>query len=159
MLWIARDARDYIVALQQFASQGVHLHPTRDLQIIGSCDAQHRLTALVAYDGFIGRTCQMHVVANSGQYWLNKMMLWAVFDYPFNQCGMVEVFACSAADNSAALKLTARLGFKDRLRSRDGWGPGVDLIVRSLRREECRWLALPKPKEFQNAQVKTSALH
>ena len=41
------------------------------------------LIAVVGYNNFTPNACQIHV-ASTNIYWLNKALLHAIFDYPFN---------------------------------------------------------------------------
>lgn len=80
----------------------------------------------------------MHM-AGLGPGWVNKDLIWIVFDYVFVQLDLNYVYVKVRADNKRALAIDLKLGFKEVVRL-----PGVfrdaDLVVLAMRRDECRWL-------------------
>jgi hypothetical protein len=120
----------------------VDLPRSEDFHAIGeirSKDGVPTLMASVGYTHFCGRTCAM-LVAAEGSNWITRDLLWASFDYPFNQCDMVQIFVSVARNNPKALKLDLHLGFEILTTVKDGKAPGVDLDVLFMKRENCRWL-------------------
>jgi RimJ/RimL family protein N-acetyltransferase len=83
-------------------------------------------------------------VAGFASHWLNNDMLWISFDYPFNQLGVTKLIAQVPSCNRKALEFDLKLGFKEEARIADIF-PDGDLLVLSMRREDCRWLKL-KPR-------------
>lgn len=100
-----------------------------------------KLMAGVVYEGYVpnGR-CSAHVAAE-GRRWLNRDYLWACFDYPFNQLGCKVLVGLVDADNADALRFDIGLGFQELVRIPDGAGH-CDLVILTMRREQCRWLDL-----------------
>ena len=128
-------------ALRSFLSMcGVSLPVDEEFRAIGRLNADSALCAVVGYNGFCGRVCMMHV-AGVGN-WMTREFLWAAFDYPFNQAGLVQVFGCTPQNNPRALKLEKHLGFKTLATIPDGWAEGVDLVLQTMHKSECRWLGL-----------------
>lgn len=123
-------------------ARDVALPRSEDFHAIGrvECgeDGTPKLIASVGYTHFCGQTCAM-LMAGDGR-WINRELLWACFDYPFNQCGMVQVFAAVARNNPKALKLDLHLGFEVLTSVKDGKAPGIDLDILTMKRENCRWL-------------------
>ena len=68
-------------------------------------------------------------------------MLWITFDYPFNQLGVKKLIGQVPSSNLKALEFDKKLGFKEEARISDVF-PDGDLIVLSMRREDCRWLKI-----------------
>ena len=125
----------------------VALPRSEDFHAIGEVrrrDGIPTLVVSVGYTHFCGRTCGM-LVAGDGN-WMTRELLWAAFDYPFNQCSMVQIFASVARNNQRALKLDLHLGFKLLTTVKDGKAPGVDFDVLTMRREDCRWLEIKKKR-------------
>lgn len=126
-------------ALYRFLRErDVALPQSEDFHAIGEV-RNGELIASVGYSHFCGRTCAM-LVASEGTNWITRDLLWASFDYPFNQCDMVQIFASVARNNPKALKLDLHLGFEILTTVKDGKAPGVDLDVLTMKRENCRWL-------------------
>lgn len=92
----------------------------------------------VGYNGFVGRTCCMHVVIQRPDL-VNPRMVRETFEYPFNVCNCEAVLAFVDSHNAAALKFDRKLGFRDVMTIPCG-GPHGDMIVLQMLRGECRWL-------------------
>lgn len=119
-------------------AHGVDIPRSEDFRALGRLSPHTKdLIGVVGYNGFCGKTCQMHMAGDGN--WVNREFLFAAFDYPFNQLKLNMVLGPVAGDNARALKLDAHLGFKEVARVKDGWDDGVDLIVLGLKREDCRW--------------------
>lgn len=56
------------------------------------------------------------------------------------------------ASNARALRLDKSLGFSEYCRVKDGVAVGEDLVLLSMRREECRWLKPREAKQTKEAQ-------
>ena len=111
---------------------------------ISRLNAEGELRGGVVFNGFNpGGSIQVHM-AGSDPYWVNRDMLWLVFDYAFVKLGVKKLFAPVPSWNAAALEINRRLGFKEETRVADVFADG-DLVVLSMRREECRWLRLRPP--------------
>ena len=97
------------------------------------------LIAGVIVDGYVENTrCSIHC-AGEGKQWLNREFLFVVFDYVFRQlnCNVVVQTVCS--NNVDSMKFTSHLGFGEKCRIEDG-ALGGDLVILSMRREDCRWI-------------------
>jgi hypothetical protein len=102
-----------------------------------------QIKAVVGYDNIMDKSCMMHV-ASIVPNWLNKDLLWAVFDFPFNKLGVKVILATVSSNNEEALKLDRHLGFVDKAYIEDAHIDG-DLVILAMRRENCRWLDLKAP--------------
>jgi RimJ/RimL family protein N-acetyltransferase len=67
-------------------------------------------------------------------------LLHSAFAYLFRDTGRLLARAEVRAGNSASMRATQHVGFREVSRTRDGWAAGEDLVQFELRREECRWL-------------------
>jgi RimJ/RimL family protein N-acetyltransferase len=118
---------------------GVRLSRSEDFQAIGRLSENTReLIGVVAYNGFCGRVCSMHM-AGIGN-WISREYIRAAFAYPFKQLELAAVISPVAANNSRALRLDTHFGFREVHRVTDGWERGVDLVLLELKREHCRHL-------------------
>jgi RimJ/RimL family protein N-acetyltransferase len=80
----------------------------------------------------------MHVAGKG--HWLSHEFLFAIFDYPFRQLNIVQVFTTTAANNERSLKLQRHVGFKPFAIIPRGWDEQTDLIVLTMTKAGCRWL-------------------
>ena len=48
------------------------------------------LVAVIAFTNFVTNACAMHI-ATVGEHWMDRNLLWACFDYPFNKIGRAHV--------------------------------------------------------------------
>jgi L-amino acid N-acyltransferase YncA len=99
--------------------------------------------AVIAYTNIQDKSCCMHVAAIEDG-WINKDLLWAAFDYPFNKLKVKVILAAVASTNEEALKLDRHLGFIDKAYIEDAHLDG-DLVILAMRRENCRWLDISAP--------------
>jgi RimJ/RimL family protein N-acetyltransferase len=107
-----------------------------------------KLIAVVGYNNFTERLCQIHV-ASIDVYWLNKYLLFAIFDYPFNKVGVKVILAPICKDNYKSLNLCRKLGFVKvadiPYAHKDG-----DLIIMAMERNQCKWLQQGEVDECNN---------
>lgn len=117
---------------------GSVFNPAVDVVIARVHDGEFR--GGVIYNNYTGASINLHVYGVDPN-WVNRDMLWIAFHYPFVQLGCKKVFAQVPANNTRSLDFELKLGFKIEARIADVF-PDEDLIVVSMRREECRWLGL-----------------
>lgn len=114
--------------------------------------SDYRLLGGVIFQQYLQRSIQIHV-ASFERHWLTKQLCWAMFDYPFNQLGVEQVIGMIPTTNRRSLNLALGLGFRMVTRIPEVV-PGGDIVVLSMRRGYCKWLALkpscvarsPKPE-------------
>lgn len=99
----------------------------------------------VIYQGYTGVSIQMHM-AGFDPRWADRTMIWAAFDYPFNQLGCGMVFGQVAESNVRALEIELKLGFKIVAKIDRVFPDGACLVI-ALAREDCRWLNF-KPRSL-----------
>lgn len=98
------------------------------------------LRAVVGYDHFTGKCCQMHI-AGTGKLWMTRELLFAAFDYPFRELNLNVVLGVTDSSNKEAIRLNTKLGFR-RAHVVCGGHPDGDLIIFEMQRADCRWLSL-----------------
>ncbi len=94
---------------------------------------------VVGYTGFMGKVCQMHVV-NLTTRRAPRKMLWAAFDYPFNQLNLKTVLGIVNSKNEQAMRFDRHLGFKELVRLEGQHDDGGDLVVFLMTKDDCRWI-------------------
>lgn len=104
---------------------------------------------VVGYTGFVGKTCQMHVVSFTRTFTPRKLLR-AAFDYPFNQVGCEVVFGVVNSKNKLAMRYDKHLGFTEAIRFPEVHEDGGDLVVFQMKKAECRWI---KEKQHDEAMV------
>lgn len=107
----------------------------------GSC------LAGVLYSDYNGASIQTHIAAFSPN-WASPAFLYAMFDYPFTSLGCKKLIAVMDKSNAKALQLNARLGFKFEIEIEDVFSSGP-AVIRSLRKEECRFLSEKYRRAFE----------
>lgn len=149
------------MTLTQTGNSDIHINHEGDGDIIAAaaggfsfnprdetCITRRRDGAVLGgmiYSSYTGRSLEMHVAA-FGPNWISKDLLWVAFHYPFVQLGCEKVFARVQASNAAALRMDKHLGFEFETTIKDVY-PDGDLLVLSMYRDKCRWLAL-KPRNL-----------
>jgi RimJ/RimL family protein N-acetyltransferase len=97
-----------------------------------------RLLGGVIFTGFTGASIGLHV-AGFDPNWINRDMLWVTFSYPFEQLGVKKITGTIHSGNQKAILFNRKLGFVEEARLADIF-PDGDLIVMSMRKDDCRWL-------------------
>jgi hypothetical protein len=107
-----------------------------------------RMAGGVVFTGFLGASILVHM-AGSGDNWATPDFLWMVFDYAFNQLGCRKMLGLVASENSRALDVDIRLGFRIVASIPDVLSEGGDLLVLMMDREQCKWLKI-KPRYYRS---------
>lgn len=141
-VWCPRTSSEYNDCAEWLLERGIRIHPARDVRFLarlsGKSNGVWRPLVVVAYNTFSGRVCQGHIAGEGN--WLSREFLWAMFDYPFNQCNVVELFTTVNTENPRAMRLNTRLGFVPRYLIHGGWDDDTDMLMTSMRKEHCQWL-------------------
>lgn len=124
---------------KEILQREIGVKPTQDLRAIFWVSTKHKIEWVVAYDGFIGKVCQMHVV-NLGGKMTPKKLLWAAFDYPFNQAGMSAVLGVVNSKNTDAMRYDMKLGFKEINRIEGAHDDGGDVVLFRMDKADCKWI-------------------
>lgn len=105
---------------------------------LAAVDAQGRIVGMVVFDGWTESAAVMHVAFDKPI--ACRSLLFASFDYLFNQCGRELALGILPSHNEKALAFDKKVGFREAYRVRDGWAAGDDLVLIELRKNDCRWL-------------------
>lgn len=108
----------------------------------------------VVYENWTGAggSCVCHV-AGFRPMWLNRDMMFVIFDYPFIQLDCKVVFVQVAANNEKSIHFCHSVGFTDYVRLEDVF-PDGDMILMRLKRDDCRFLGV-KPRTIQSRRTDT----
>lgn len=137
---------------QQLADKaGFTFNPVGDV-IISRVNNGGELLGGVIFRDFNKQSIGIHV-ASFVPNWINRDLLWVVFDYAFNQCGVAAIFGSTPAHNTKALAFNFRIGFKELTRIPEVFPEG-DLVVLRMRREECPWLGI-KPRYLKRNRLES----
>lgn len=137
--------------LQRALCAATNLTPTPDLVCIGNVNADGQLLGVVGYNHIVpGGSCQMHV-AGVRPNWIDREFLRVAFDYPFNRLGVSVIIGPVSSANHQAMRFDQHLGFAELTRVPDGYGPGEDIVILTMRRDQCRYLEAPDGREKQAA--------
>lgn len=117
---------------------GVVFNPKCDVCICRVSDVTGKLLGGVIIQDYTGASCGIHV-AGFAPHWLNRDLLWTVFDYVFRQLGCKKLFSQIPETNTKSLEFNLKLGFKEVTRI-DGVFLDGAVIVTCLDKGDCRWL-------------------
>lgn len=102
----------------------------------------------VIYENYTGKGGSILAhVAGFHPRWINRDMLFIIFDYPFRQLDCKQAFGQVAAKNEEARLFNKSLGFEELL-TLEGVFPDDDMILLRLKREDCRFLNV-KPRTIR----------
>jgi predicted phosphoribosyltransferase len=92
------------------------------------------IRAGVIYEDWQGRSIVCHI-AFAGR--LTSRYVAAIFDYPFNVCGVEKIIAPISSKNARALKVVKKMGFVEEARLRFS---DEDVCFLTMTRQQCRFL-------------------
>ena len=90
----------------------------------------------VVYENWNGRSIVCHIAIAER---MTPSYLAAIFDYPFNVCGVDKIIAPVGSKNVKALKVVSKMGFTEEARIKDADTDG-DIVFLTLTRDACRFL-------------------
>lgn len=103
-------------------------------------DETGRILAVTGFGNCNGASVMMHV-AGVGKSWLNREFLWFSFHYPFAQLGVNTILSPVESWNTPCRRFIEHIGFLLEATLKD-CSPGGDLLLYSMKRDDCRWLSL-----------------
>lgn len=117
----------------------IGVRATQDLRAMFWVNDASVIEWVVGYDGFVGHCCQMHVVNLTGKS-VPRKLVWAAFDYPFNQGGLKCLLGVVNSNNTKAMRFDKHLGFKEMSRLPGMHDDGGDLVFFAMQKSECKWI-------------------
>lgn len=103
-------------------------------------DSCAMIDAMAIYDFWTPAAVQIHIWSMLPKYVFHPVFIREVFRYPFDFANRRLLVSVTPADNSASLKLSEAMGFRETFRIKNGWDLGVDMILKEMRREDCKYL-------------------
>lgn len=110
-----------------------------------------RLLGGVTFQDYNRASIGMHT-AGFAPRWLDRNMLWAAFDYPFNQLGCQRVFTQIPETNIKSLEFAQHLGLKIITKVEGVFLDG-GIWVLCMEKVDCRWLNI-KPRGLRSNSPK-----
>lgn len=98
--------------------------------------------AMVVYDSWTHNAVQAHIYSTGPRFLMDPKFLREVFSYAFIQCEKGLVYTITPSDAEASLAVSKALGFTEVFRQKDGWKVGIDMVVKEMRRNECKYLRI-----------------
>jgi RimJ/RimL family protein N-acetyltransferase len=102
------------------------------------------IVAGVVYENWNGRSVFCHIAIESR---MTPAYLAAIFDYPFNVCGVDKIVVPVSSGNSKALRLVGKMGFTEEARIHNADTNG-DIVFLTMARESCRFLGRRYGQKF-----------
>jgi RimJ/RimL family protein N-acetyltransferase len=103
--WINSDLRN----LQSLADI-MDLVPTEKAICILECEGTEVICGAL-FDGYNGKTIHGHIWIAEGKQ-PSRLFWYAIYDYPFRQCGVTNLIGTVVSYNKKAQKLVEHLGFR-----------------------------------------------
>ena len=99
-----------------------------------------KVAALILYDFWTHTSAQAHISVSNFKHFIDPAFVRAIFEYPFEMCGKSMLITVTPESAKGSLAISRWLGFVEVYRQKDGWKQGEDMILKEMRRENCRWL-------------------
>lgn len=106
----------------------------------------------VIYENYTGKggSVLVHIGAFRDN-WINRDMLYVMFDYPFRQLDCKQAFCQVAGKNVHARKFCKSFGWEE-LVTLEAVFPDDDMILMRMKRDQCRFLDI-KPRTIKSRRV------
>lgn len=114
-------------------------YSTADISI-ASCN-EKGLRGGVLFKEFTEESVRMSAVGFCPN-WICRELIWAVFDYGFNQLKVERMWTGTNKHNTPALILNRRLGFKYKVEIAGIYKNNTPVVIHMLERGDCKWLSL-----------------
>lgn len=101
---------------------------------------EDKIGAAILYDGWTPNAVHVHVYSAGPAFLFSPDYLSEIFTYGFVQCGKGKLFTVTPSSETASLAVSRYLGFTETYRMQDGWAVGVDMVIKEMKRENCRFL-------------------
>lgn len=108
----------------------------------------------VVYENYTGPggSCLVHI-AGFNKRWIDRDMLYIMFDYPFKQLDCKQAFCQVAGKKQNVLEFNKTFGW-EVLHVLEAVFPDDDMILMRMKRDQCRYLDL-KPRHVKSRRTET----
>jgi len=121
----------------EFACTQLKYSPTSELRgLTYVSDGPPRM--IVLFDCWTENTVTLHQWCEAPRYF-SRQMIRETFRYAFEDGDKGIVIGTVRSDNPTVLRLDLGLGFETVGVIKDAYGPGIDMHILQLRRDNCRW--------------------
>ena len=96
------------------------------------------IDAGVAFDNWTKTSCGTHI-AIENPFVLRHGFLEEVARYVFDVCDRKIIVGFTPGDNEAALRFNRKIGWVEIARIPDGQDHGVELVIQTMRPDQCRY--------------------
>ena len=103
-------------------------------------ESEGRIIAVCACDRWSKTSVYVHVAIDSPIVLKHGRLMKEVFDYIFNQSNREIAIGLVDSRNIKALRFNKRIGFIEECRVKDCYGEGIDMIILTMRKDDCRWI-------------------
>lgn len=97
------------------------------------------IQAIAVFDSFTVDACSVHFAIDNPLV-IKHGFLTEIARHLFIQCGRKRIFGLVPSTNDKALKLDKHIGMEEVARIPNAVKEGVDYVVLSMAKEQCRWL-------------------
>lgn len=121
------------------------------MQVISRSE-NNELYGGVVYENWTGEggSCLVHI-AGFKKNWINRDMLFIMFDYPFRQLDCVQAFCQVKSTLTNVLEFNKSFGWEEVI-TLEGVYPDADMILMRMKRDGCRYLDV-KPRTIRSNKV------
>ena len=125
----------YMATDWPWVKQRIPLNRVEDTCGFVAYDEQdNSILACVIFDNFTHKSVQAHQIVER-PIALRHDFFGMCLEFAFIRMGLDRIYGQVAADNKKALRLNAKMGFKEVFRIPDGHDDGVDYVVMELTKE------------------------
>lgn len=136
MIVVPGDERVSRWVARKIEGQEIAWGPHSCLAVVG----HEKVLAGVVYSEFRDGVDIRVSIATNGPGWASRGVLRALFDYPFNQLGVVRITCLIADDNVKSQTLCEKLGFVPEGIHPLAWNGKKDVVSFGLLRDNCKWI-------------------
>jgi ribosomal protein S18 acetylase RimI-like enzyme len=120
-----------------FVQNQVPLLRVQDTCGIMAVDTETNTTVGAAiFDNFLYNSMQLTFIATTPMLHRHGFIE-ETLNYAFEHCDREYIYSLVRSNHTKAIRLNERVGFKEKMRIRDGYGEGVDFIVFELCKNDC----------------------
>lgn len=96
---------------------------------------------------YMGNSIAVHDAACDPR-WCSRELMWMLCHYVFRQLNCKKLIAPVPSDNTHALELNFRAGFRLEAIIKDALAPGLHLLLLTMEATSCRWLDILPQQYF-----------
>lgn len=108
--------------------------------IVAHCATTHSVMGLVAFDSWTENLASVHIKISNPMCLRNGGLIAESCDWYFNRLDRGIMLGLVRGDLYKVLAFNAKIGFTEEHRIKDGYAVGVDQVMLTMTREQCRFL-------------------